>query len=148
LIRAIEIHAIKIPPVDRNWNTVRALYLAGEAMKGLLTASCVLLLSGPLSAQTNSPYNLTVHVTGSQITYDCTGASSCSHAQILHVVIDGQPYQLEAHTLLPRGVISLGDYPARLASDEQKSTNEFTRAYTIQFPDHSTRTFDVIGVGQ
>jgi len=117
-------------------------------MKRLLIASCALMLSGPLAAQTNSPYNVTVHVVGSHVTYHCTGVSTCGHAQILQVVIDGQPYELEADTILPKGVISLGDYPARLASDETKSTNEFTRQYTLQFPDHSTRTFDVIGVGQ
>lgn len=109
---------------------------------------CALLISSPLVAQTPSTYNLTVHVTESEIGYDCSGGHGCEHTQTLRVTVDRQQYELQAETLLSKGVIALGDYPARLSQDVHKPTNEFSRQYTIQFPDGSTRTFDVIGTGQ
>jgi len=50
-----------------------------------------------------------------------------------------------SETVLPKGVVALGDYKARLVNDKQKPTHEFTRDYDLKFPDGSTRKFSVIG---
>jgi hypothetical protein len=110
-----------------------------------LLTLCTLLFPLALRAQTPSAYNLTVHVVGSSIGEECAG-HACEHSQNLRVTIDGQKYELQSDTLLAKGVIALGDYPGRLITDEHKPTKEFTREYTLQFPDGSTRNFQVIGV--
>ena len=72
-------------------------------------------------------------------------ASSCRATQVLDAVIDGKKYELRSETILQKGVVALGDYKAKLVSDKQKPTHEFTREYDMMFPDGSTRKFTVIG---
>lgn len=95
-------------------------------------------------------YPVSVHVTTSRMGKDCgevtKGSSGCKVTQVLDVVIDGTKYELQAETLLAKGVVALGDYKARLVSDKKKPTNEIMRQYELQFPDRSTRKFEVIGV--
>jgi hypothetical protein len=110
-----------------------------------------MVFAGPsgLGQPTAAGYTVGVHVTASRIANDCgnvnKGSSSCRATQILEAVIDGGKYQLRSETILPKGVVALGDYKAKLVSDKQKPTREFTREYDLMFPDGSTRKFSVIG---
>ena len=65
-------------------------------------------------------------MTASRIGSDCTdvtkGNSICRATQVLNVVIDGSKYELQSETVLPKGVVALGDYKARLVNDKQKPT--------------------------
>jgi len=99
-------------------------------------------------AQKSPDYAIKVHVSASHIGYFCgvtNGDSSCKSVQQLNVLIDGAKYELQSETYFPKGVVGLGDYQAKLVSDEQKPTREFTRTYDLMFPDGSTRKFRVIG---
>lgn len=109
-----------------------------------------LLFSLPLfAASPSTDYNLNIHVSQSRIGTDCSsvnkGESTCESVQQLSALIDGAKYELEAKTLLPKGIVALGDYKAKLTKDKQKSTHEFNRTYSLMFPDGSTRDFDVTG---
>lgn len=113
---------------------------------GLVT---MFLGAAPLMGQAPAEYTLGVHVTASRIGSDCgevsKGTSSCRATQMLDAVIDGKKYELRSETILQKGVVALGDYKAKLVSDKQKPTHEFTREYDLMFPDGSTRKFTVIG---
>jgi hypothetical protein len=63
----------------------------------------------------------------------------------LKALIDGRTYELESQTILPKGVVPLGDYHAKLIDDKQKPTGEFQRTYDVMFVDGSTRKFSVTG---
>ena len=105
-------------------------------------------LAVPAYAQKSSDYAIKVHVSASRIGYDCgvtKGESSCKSVQQVTVMIDGAKYELQSQTYFPKGIVALGDYQAKLVSDEQKPTHEFTRTYDLMFPDGSTRKFHVIG---
>ncbi len=71
--------------------------------------------------------------------------SSCGSVQQISVLIDGAKYEMESVTALPKGIIALGDYKAKLVKDQQKPTREFNRTYSLMFPDGSTRDFVVTG---
>ena len=108
-----------------------------------------MLAAAPLRGQVAADYTVGVHVTASRIGSDCgevsKGSSSCRATQVLDVLIDGSKYELRSETILAKGVVALGDYKAKLVSDKQKPTHEFTREYDLMFPDGSTRKFSVIG---
>jgi hypothetical protein len=84
-------------------------------------------------------YNLNIHVSQSRI------GTGRANTQELCVLVDGAKYEMESLTNLPKGVIVLGDYKANLIKDQQKSTHEFNRTYSLMFPDGSTRDFVVTG---
>ena len=65
--------------------------------------------------------------------------------QQISVLIDGAKYEMESVTNLPKGIVALGDYKAKLVKDQQKPTHEFNRTYELMFPDGSTRQFVVTG---
>ncbi len=119
-----------------------------------MLAVLLLALSLPAFAQKAKPgYTVTVHVAETRTGSDChdvtNGSSLCKSTQDLVASIDGARYELRSETLLSKGLVALGDYPAKLVRDEQKPTHEFTRGYDLLFPDGSTRTFEVVGqVGQ
>ena len=71
--------------------------------------------------------------------------SFCGSVQQISVLIDGAKYEMESVTNLPKGIIALGDYKAKLVKDQQKPTHEFNRTYSLMFPDGSTRDFFVTG---
>lgn len=107
------------------------------------------VLSLPIYAQSKATdYGVKIHVSASHIGYDCgvaNGDSSCRSVQQVSATIDGAKYELESETFFPKGVVALGDYQAKLVSDEQKPTHEFSRVYDLMFPDGSTRKFRVMG---
>jgi len=110
----------------------------------------LLAFPGALQAQTNSAgYNVTIHVTQTRVAVgfgDGTlGASSLRIEQRLTAKVGGSTYELTSDTALPKGVVALGDYKAKLVKDETKPTNEFMKTYDLMFPDGSTRKFQVTG---
>jgi hypothetical protein len=107
-----------------------------------------LLFSLPLfAASPAADYNLTIHVSESHMGTICGSVfnDSCRSLQQLSVIIDGAKYELEAETVLPKGVVALGDYKGKLIKDQQKPTHEFNRSYSLMFPDGTARDFVVTG---
>jgi type 1 fimbria pilin len=109
----------------------------------------VLALPGALCAQTNAAdYNLTIHVTASRIAANCTdvtlGNSVCRQEQQLTADVGSGAFEM-SNMKSVKGIVTLGDYKAKLVQDKTLPTNEFTKTYEILFPDGSTRKFDVTG---
>ena len=105
-------------------------------------------------AETNpSDYPVNVHVLSSRLSEDWNGGAVPVNTERLVVSIEGKKYDLSGYP--PRvshlgkyGLISPGDYKARLLQDEQKSGYLIVREYELLFPDSSTAKFSVIGVAE
>jgi hypothetical protein len=80
-------------------------------------------------------YTVNVHVSSSNI--DLNGT------QVLDVVIDGKKYELRSELPIRR-VLTLGDYKAKLVTNEHKTPYESFQVYEFLFPD-KTRQYDVVG---
>jgi hypothetical protein len=107
-------------------------------------AFLALWLSALCWAQSNTPeYNLNVHVTSSEWLL-IPSAIGPQPTQELSAVIDGKKYELQAY-VKKRAVLSPGDYKAKLVEDVHKNSYESTQTYELQFPDKTTRKYDVIG---
>ena len=109
----------------------------------------VLLLSAfSFAANKADPayYNVTVHVSASSL------AGPDSSYPFLNVIIDGKNYQLlgEGRLVNSKGyeLLTLGDYKARLVTDQHSSAYESWQAYEFLFPDGRTLKFDVVGVSE
>jgi hypothetical protein len=89
----------------------------------------------PLAGATSgsADYPITVHVISSKVVK--------GYLQ-LNVVIDGKKYCL---TGVYNGVLSLGDYKARLVKDQHKNSYETEQTYEFLFPDNKTRTYTLTG---
>ena len=89
-----------------------------------------LLFSLPLfAASPAADYNLTIHVSESRRGSDCSvfkGDSTCKSFQRLSVLIDGAKYELEATTVLSKGIVALGDYKGKLIKDQQNPPTNST----------------------
>lgn len=105
----------------------------------------VLLLSSLLcSAQpAASDYNINVHVSESRLV-----PSHCSldTYQSLVVTIDGKKYELESLDN-PNALLTLGDYKARLARDQQREgPYDSYRVYEFLLPSNNKkRQFVIVG---
>jgi hypothetical protein len=107
-------------------------------------AFLVLLLAASSSAQSSTAeYTINVHVTSSEwlLTPSVNGLQP---TQQLNVVIDGKKFVLQAY-VKKRALLSPGDYKAKLVEDVHKNSYESTQTYEFQFPDKTTRKFDVVG---
>jgi hypothetical protein len=116
------------------------------------TVLCLLLLfamwswAGPRPDQ----YPIKIHVVSSRWVVE-PAIDGPQALQRLTVTIGGsKKYELEAPVSkanLQAGVaiLALGDYKAKLVSDEHKSEYEFSRVYEFLFPDQHTRRFTVVG---
>jgi hypothetical protein len=83
-----------------------------------------------------------VHVTASR---RVKHSESTPRYQYLDVTINGRKYELES-VLGVEGLLALGDYKARLSSDEHGNGGYDSRqVYEFQFPDKRTREFLVVG---
>ncbi|HTS38158.1 MAG TPA: hypothetical protein VMH04_20955 [Candidatus Solibacter sp.] len=114
-------------------------------MKTISIWSIVLLLSaGAWSADVPNPaeYTVNVHVVASRVTTEY-GSRINSIFQVLNVVIDGQKYELKCQT--SNGLLALGDYKARLVTDEHKTAYDSTQIYEFLLPDKKLRRFEVTG---
>jgi hypothetical protein len=65
--------------------------------------------------------------------------------QKLNVLVDGKKYELTALATKRGGLLTPGDYKARLVRDEHQSAYEASQEYEFQFPDKKTRKFFVTG---
>ena len=116
-------------------------------MKTLLTL--VLLLGSSLTWAAPNPaeYTVTIHVVSSQIDTAYMGGIPIIY-QTLNVIIDGKKYTLRGNPLRFShmiGVLSPGDYKARLVTDKRKGTYAYAREYEILFPDQTMSKLTVIG---
>ena len=103
-----------------------------------ITLAVLLLLSAHTWAGGNpnpAEYTVNIHVKSSSI---------AGGQQDLSVVIDGKKYDLESETV-PRALLALGDYKAKLVKDEHKTTYDSVRVYEFLFPDNKMRKFTVVG---
>jgi hypothetical protein len=98
----------------------------------------VLLLLATLVPAAPAPapddYIINIHVTSSYI---------LNGEQYLDVLINAKKYQLEG--LLRGGLLSLGDYKAKLTKDEHHTSYSSSQEYELLFPDNKTRKFQVVG---
>jgi hypothetical protein len=97
----------------------------------LLLLSLFVPLAGAASG--SADYPITVHVVSS------VWASGYTQ---LNVVIDGKKYCLSGGYA---GVLSPGDYKAKLVKDQHKTSYETEQTYELLFPDNKTRTYTLIG---
>ena len=104
-------------------------------------------------------FTVTVHVvsSGSQI-YCVSGL--CGAYQLLETVIDNQPVELQgglqnvvALNVKPdkRGILALGDYPARISlsihGPKNPNSYDIYRGYDLLMPDGTARTYTVVRLG-
>jgi hypothetical protein len=96
-----------------------------------------MLLLIPLAGATTDPtdYPVTVHVSSSRFLWN-TGVLE------VDAVIDGKKYLLVGPY---NGVLSPGDYKAKLVKDEHKTSYDTKQTYEFLFPDNKTRNYDVVG---
>jgi hypothetical protein len=78
-------------------------------------------------------YPITVHVSSSQW---------AANYLELNVTIDGKKYLLSGPYY---GVLSPGDYKAKLLTDTHKTSYEASQTYEFLFPDNKTRKYNLIG---
>jgi len=62
----------------------------------------------------------------------------------LAAVIDGRHFELEG-SKVRSAILMLGDYKARLITDEHSKPYLYQTVYELQYPDGSTEKFSVIG---
>jgi hypothetical protein len=107
----------------------------------------VVLLLSAFSFAANKPtpvdYNLNVHVSASSL----QGA-----APFLNVIIDGKYYQLSGERPVDAfkhyELLALGDYKARLVTDQHSTAYESWQVYEFLFADGRTLKFNVVGVSE
>jgi len=89
-------------------------------------------------------YTITVHVQSSRLNVVQGWSNPSLHH--LTVLIDGKKFELEGGGGL--GVLRVGDYKAKIASDETKRPYEYLRVYEFLFADGTTRQYRVVGEGE
>jgi hypothetical protein len=99
-------------------------------MKYFLPVLLLAMLSPVSRAQDAKAYPVTVHVLSSQ---------RYGGRQALDVDIDGNGYQLVG-PLGKHGLLELGDYQAKLVTDERRS-KEWKMVYELVLPEQKTRKF-------
>ena len=84
---------------------------------------------------------MSVHDTSDRFLSDCTaGPKLCLFSlQVLHVVIDGKKYELQADAT-KQGLLPLGEYKALQAKQKDGLT-----VYEFLLPDNKTERFTVVG---
>jgi hypothetical protein len=87
-------------------------------------------------------YTINVHVSASKALE--VNGSGGGYLQKLTVGIDGKNYELEGSAGGPF-LLALGDYKAKIVTDEHKGTYDLLRVYEFLFPDQKTRKFTMVG---
>ena len=118
-----------------------------------LALALLLLQPVALFAASGKPnptdFPITVHVVYSRSI--ASGGNSC---QQIEAVVDGKQIELTANDLLPksRGVLALGDYPARISPTYSPqtfhpNTYDIYQGYDLLMPDGKIRTFQLTAIG-
>jgi len=112
----------------------------------------ILFLGSSLAWAAPNPaeYTVNIHVVSSQIDTAYWGRAAILY-QTLHVLIDGKKYTLRGNSLRfshTVGVLSPGDYKAKLVTDKRKGTYAYARVYEFLFPDQTTSKLTVIGASE
>jgi hypothetical protein len=119
-------------------DTVHSVTGKRGVMKKIALAILLFLSAHAWAGENPNPgeYNANVHVSSSSI--------GSIGRQDLNVVIDGKKYELlcDHSTYM---VLALGDYKAKLVTDEHKTTYDSVQVYEFLFADKKTRKFEVIG---
>lgn len=89
-------------------------------------------------------YSINVHVTASYFVMVPGAFSGAGAVQKLNVLIDGKKYELSGRESR-KGLLTLGDYKARLVLDEHKTSFESRQEYELLMPDKTTKKFYVSG---
>jgi hypothetical protein len=114
-----------------------------------LALGVLLLCSVTAWSQPNpADYPITVHVVSSRVIF-ALGTKNADSTERLDVLIDGKKCELDGDppkvSVLRWGVISPGDYKAKLTEDRHKGDYLRQRQYEILFPDGSTKKFYLVG---
>ena len=88
-------------------------------------------------------YIVLVHVQSSKLVDVCRG-DECSWVQHLFVVIEGKKYELSENTNRT-DLMRVGDYKAKMLTNETERPYEYQRLYEIRLPDGWTRKYFVVG---
>jgi hypothetical protein len=102
------------------------------------------------SAPNPAEYTLNIHVVSSQVDTAYWGETPMQY-QTLHVVIDGKKYTIRGNAIRIAhvvGVLSPGDYKAKLVTDKRKGTYAYDREYELFLPDQTTSKLTVIGASE
>jgi hypothetical protein len=110
----------------------------GGMMKRIVLLCLLALATRVMAAPPAEDYPVTVHVSSSHFSNDYRN-------QNLEVTIDGKKYELRQVGSAPTALLALGDYKARLITDEHRTSYESSRAYELLLPDKKTRKFNVTG---
>lgn len=118
-------------------------------MRGLVVAAVLMCSVAAWSEQPNpADYPLTAHVTRSYFILEGSGLHQDT-LQVLDVLINGKKLQLEAEPIKVSksyyGLISIGDYRAKLTVNREKGSYLTFQKYEILFPDQHTKSFEVVG---
>jgi len=107
---------------------------------------CVLLVSTFVWAAPNTnEYTINIHVTSSYVVESPGKFEGSATVQKLNVLVDGKKYELTALATKRGGLLTPGDYKARLVRDEHQTTYESSQEYEFLFTDKKTRKFFVTG---
>lgn len=90
----------------------------------------------PLAGAAPAPadYPITVHVSSSRL--------RAVNSMELGVIISGKKYCLSG---VGNGLLSVGDYKARLVKDEHRTSYQSVQTYELLYPDNKTGKYNVIG---
>jgi hypothetical protein len=124
--------------------------LEGKVKKIFLA---ILLLAPALAWAKSKPapnpadYTITVHVQSSQSVGPQVQltAHSWGWVQQLTVTIDGKKYELREGNTARADLLRVGDYKAKIATDEAAHPYEYHRVYEFLFADGQTRQYVVVG---
>lgn len=121
-------------------------------MKSLLFGlfSALLLLmpcSNSYGKSKEVDFSVQVRVQSSHLINRCEGAVGyifCRNKQQLDVLIDGRKYQLTSDDD-STALLRIGDYKARIVSDEPTTPHEYKRVYELLLPPSVTQRYTVTG---
>jgi len=107
---------------------------------------CMLLAATFVCAAPNQDdHTVNIHVTSSYVVESPGRFEGAFAVQKLNVLVDGKKYELTAPATKKGGLLTPGDYKARLVRDEHQSAYESSQEYEFQFPDKKIRKFFVTG---
>jgi len=107
-------------------------------------ALLLVLFSASTSARSlDTSYPLTVTVVSSHVNILCS--PGCVYYLGIHALVNGRHLEMQSEKPTWLRLLVLGDYKAKLVSDEHKKPYFFQQAYEFQYPDGATEKFSVIG---